>query len=326
MSIRTTQEEIEILGIELFETHEVEMNIVKQFKEYFAAEFGWHYYLDLAWIIRQVRGIPKGALILDAGAGSGLLQYILAELGYNVISTDFTNRTLCGKYRQRYGKVLHYLNSQDRIFDNRYTRHLRGSPASSVRSKSTIFSGLFSKKDKSIDPVSMIEKNIYIPQGGQAVLLKGDAERNCGRIFMYNCDLRDMPLLPDSYVDGVVSVSALEHNDHVDFEKCMDEILRVTKPSGRLFMTVSASLSEDWFHEPSKGWCYSEATLKRLFRLPEGVASNFSIKDEFFNELRQEGNELYKRLDSVYFKSGDNGMPWGKWDPKYLPVGICKIK
>ncbi len=50
-----------------------------------------------------------------------------------------------------------------------------------------------------------------------------------------------MPLLPEGFVDGVVSVSALEHNDHQDFERCMEEMLRVTKPLGRLTVTVSAS-------------------------------------------------------------------------------------
>jgi hypothetical protein len=106
----------------------------------------------------------------------------------------------------------------------------------------------------------------------------------------------------------------------------MDEILRITKPSGELFITLSASLSEDWFHEPSKGWCFNEKTLQKLFRMPGNVKSNFIKKDDLFDELCKEGNELHKRLAPAYFKSGDNGMPWGIWDPKYQAVGICKIK
>lgn len=324
MSIGITQEKIEILGMELFETHREEMGVVELFKEYFGSALGWHYYLDFAWIIRQVKALPKGALLLDAGAGSGLLQFILAELGYNIISADFSDRGFSQKYIERYGDVLHYLNSQHRTFDNRYTRHLEatyGGNSSRLHRLLEFFKGLIK-----VDPISLIEKNRFTPEREPSALLEGDALRSCGRIFMYKCDLKDMPLLPDGFVDGVVSVSALEHNDHADFEKCMDEILRVTKPSGRVFVTVSASLSADWFHEPSKGWCYREETLKRLFRLPEGVESNFSRKDELFSEFRKEGNELHKRLDSVYFESGDNGMPWGVWDPKYLPVGVCKFK
>ena len=31
-------------------------------------------------------------------------------------------------------------------------------------------------------------------------------------------------------------------------------------------------------------------------------------------------------LARFYFQSGDNGMPWGKWDPQYQSVGVRKIK
>jgi SAM-dependent methyltransferase len=324
MSLARVEDKVEILGLELFETHQEEMGLIKLFTKHFGCPLGWHYYLDLAWIIRQVRALPQGALLLDAGAGGGILQFILAELGYNIISADFSSRFWGGKYAKRYGNVLHYLNSQNRTFENRYTRHLKAT----YSGKSSRLHGIIEliKGLSKVDPVSLIEKNRFTPDREPFVPLEGDALRSCGRIFMYKCDLKEMPLLPDGFVDAVVSVSALEHNDHVDFEKCVDEILRVTKPFGRLFMTVSASLSEDWFHEPSKGWCYSEETLKRLFRLPKEVKSNFAVKDEFFMELRKAGNELHKRLDDLYFKSGDNGMPWGKWAPKYQPVGVVKQK
>lgn len=324
---KTMQDKIEILGLELFKTHTEEMGIVERFQKHFSHVLGWHYYLDLAWIIREVKALPKGSIILDAGAGSGLIQFILSELGYNVISADFTDRDFSGKYKERYGQVINYLNNSQRlIVDNRYARHLKAVYQGS--GKISGLKGFFRNKEKNIDPIALIEKNRFIPQeGASRSFLKGEAAENCGRIFLYKCDLKDMPLLPDGFVDGVVSVSALEHNDHQDFERCMNEILRVTKPSGRLLITVSASLSAaDWFHEPSKGWCYSEETLRRLFRLSEGVNSNFPKKDEFFEELRKEGNELHKRLSQVYFKSGDNGMPWGKWDPKYQPVGVVKQK
>jgi SAM-dependent methyltransferase len=157
-------------------------------------------------------------------------------------------------------------------------------------------------------------------------IFEGEAADNCGRIFLYQCDIKDMPLLPNDSIDSIVSVSALEHNCHDDFEKCMDEILRVTKPYGKLFITVSASQSEDWYHVPSQGWCYSEATIKKLLRLPDDIRSNFLQKDIFFEEMKVEGNELHRRLASFYFASGDNGMPWGKWDPQYQPVGIVKAK
>lgn len=324
MTQNTFQEKIEILSLDLFKTHRDEMNIITMFHEYFGHTLGWHYYLDLAWILRSVKSLPRGALLLDAGAGNGLLQFILAELGYNVISADFTDRDLPQKYVKRYGKVIHYLNSQNKVFDNRYLRHLKKLYAGRTGVRIPGFEP-FKKKEKRIDIISLIEKNRYNDEGFPVSVLESEIASNGGRIFMYKCDLRDMSLLPDNFVDGVVSVSALEHNDHADLEKCVDEMLRITKPAGRMFMTVSASLSEDCFHEPSKGWCYSEISLKKLFRLSGNVKNNFDKKYELFNKLCSEGNELYKRLDPAYYKSGDNGMPWGIWDPKYQPVGICKI-
>ena len=60
----------------------------------FVAAVGWHYPLDLIWQYNRIKALnlPKGATILDAGAGYGMMQYILAGNGYNVISVDFLRR------------------------------------------------------------------------------------------------------------------------------------------------------------------------------------------------------------------------------------------
>ncbi len=318
-------EKIEILSLDLFDTHKEEIGIIEQIQKHFLnTDLGWHYYLDLAWIIRDVRNtLPRGSLILDAGAGSGLLQFILSELGYNVISADFVDRGIPAETKKRYGRVTHYLNSRKKTFVNRYTRHLNAAYVGGTVSR---LKTLLRSNEGSRAPVALIEKNRFIPKAPPCPLLEGEATDSCGRIFFYTCDLKDMPLLPDGFVDGVVSVSALEHNEHADFENCIDEILRVTKQTGRIAVTVSASNSDDWFHEPSNGWCYSEATIKKLFHLPEGITSNFSQKDVYLDALKKEGNELHKRLSPVYYKSGANGMPWGKWDPQYQPVGVVKVK
>ena len=320
-------EKIELLSLDLFETLHDEINIIEKFQKFFDASMGWHYYLDLAWIIKEIRALPKGALLLDAGAGSGLLQFILSELGYNIISADFIDRSFSSKFMERYGRVIHYLNNQKQFFNNRYTRHLNSVYHCPKVSKISKLLNIFKSKEKIEDAIDLINKTRFKPQENTpAQLLKGDADGKCGRIFLYKCDLKNMPLLPDGFVDGVVSVSSLEHNDHEDFEMCMREMLRVTKSHGKLFITVSASQSEDWFHEPSKGWCYSEAVIKRLFGLREDVKSNFLQKNLIFTAIKKEGNKLHERLDPFYYQSGDNGMPWGKWDPQYQPVGILKIK
>lgn len=323
----TASQRIELLSLDLFDTHREEIQIVEAFRRHFDAVLGWHYFLDLAWIVREVKTLPRGAVLLDAGAGCGILQLILSELGYNVISADFMGRGFPAKYTERYGAVTHPLNSQRNSVDNGYTRHLKAVYSSRGSRLLSRFLELFVSTEKFGDCLECIEKERFTPaKDPPAPLWEGDAAGSCGTIFLYKCDLKDMALLPDALVDGVVSVSALEHNDHEGFQRCMAELLRVTKPSGKLLVTVSASQGEDWFHEPSKGWCYSEATLKRLCRLPDDVPSNFPRKDRLFARLRTEGCELHKRLDPVYSGSGANGMPWGVWDPKYHPVGVLKIK
>ena len=320
-------ERIEILCEELFDSHREQIEMVEQFRCRFRVTLGWHYYLDLAWIVKEILGnVPRGALVLDAGAGCGILQLMLAELGYNVISVDFVGRQFPKEYLRRYGVVTHLLNCQESSPDNRYTRHLASVYGTGgkgiVAGLRRIFNVLESR-----DPVRKVETLRLSPVGSsQPQLFQGDARKTCGRIFLYQSDLKEMPLLPDGFVDAVVSLSALEHNDHDSFAACMDELLRVTKPGGHSVLTVSASQAEDWFHEPSKGWCYSEATLKRLCRLSEDVPSNYDRKQELFCQLAREGCELHKKLDPFYFQSGENGLPWGKWEPKYQPVGVVKVK
>jgi hypothetical protein len=53
----------------------------------FGKGLGWHYVLDLIWILKEI-DCPPGSLILDAGAGVGLLQYMLALKGYSVVGVD----------------------------------------------------------------------------------------------------------------------------------------------------------------------------------------------------------------------------------------------
>ena len=57
---------------------------------------GWHYDLDIIWILNKLieYEVKPGDWILDAGAGQGLLQFILASKGYNVISYDYSDRDI----------------------------------------------------------------------------------------------------------------------------------------------------------------------------------------------------------------------------------------
>jgi ubiquinone/menaquinone biosynthesis C-methylase UbiE len=144
-------------------------------------------------------------------------------------------------------------------------------------------------------------------------------------VLVYNQDLQSIPLIPDNSMDAVVAVSALEHNPPDRLGGVVDELIRVLKPDGLLLATLGAARDEDWFHQPSKGWCYTEGSLRRIFHLAESIPSNYSQYDELLLALRNCA-ELRDNLADFYFHSGDNGMPWGKWDPQYQSVGVCKRK
>jgi len=149
--------------------------------------------------------------------------------------------------------------------------------------------------------------------------------RNNGIVIVYNQDLTDLAEIDDDSLDAVVSVSALEHNTPDGLVSVVQEIMRVLKPGAPLVATLGASRDQDWHHEPSNGWCYSQESLEDIFGFTGEVPSNFDQYNALLDQLRNCA-ELQENLAGFYFKSGDNGMPWGKWDPQYQPVGIYKVK
>jgi len=157
------------------------------------------------------------------------------------------------------------------------------------------------------------------------ILENGFPKRPEGRVLIYSQDLGRMPDIPDNSLDYIVGVSALEHNSPDDLNGVVSELIRVLKPGGRLLVTLAASPDQDWYHQPSKGWCYTDETLRRAFGLSSYVPSNYDRYAELFAEL-QDSEELRNNLAEFYFQSGENGMPWGVWDPKYQPVGVSKVK
>ncbi|MCJ7660565.1 MAG: class I SAM-dependent methyltransferase [Anaerolineales bacterium] len=289
------EDKIEILPVSLLDQYQDLVCNLKKLASSLRLEIGWHYLLDLTWIISQL-DISKNLQITDAGAGTGILQWYLAEQGVTVLSVDRESRAnLPLRFRFRY----------------------------SVRGKN--------KED--LEPNY---KTILYQAGDQGLLrsLAGTAReildvkpgsQNSGKVMIYNRDLVDLVDVPSCSQDAVVAVSSLEHNSPRALQEVIKELMRVIKPGGVLLATLGAARDEDWFHEPSKGWCYSDVTLKRIFNLSQAVSTNYEQFDELFSALHNCG-ELRDNLASFYSNSGDNGMPWGIWNPEYQPVGICKVK
>lgn len=286
---------IELLSLGLFYDHSAVADVIYQEKIARNKNLGWHYMLDLIWICFQIKDLPPGSTVLDAGAGYGLLQYVLVKLGMRVISVDFVPRK--GPRALRCISV-----SAGEEFSNEYTGHLQQTYSIST------------ERDAS--------ERVFSSQAE----MKGMLETTSADIIFYRSDLASMSLLENESVDAVVSVSALEHNSMAGTTSAIKECLRVLKPRGVMLATTSASNTADWYHEPSKGWCYSEGSLRKMFELSKSVDSNFDEYSEIMIGLRELGNELHIQLAPFYFSSGNNGMPWGRWDPAYVPVGVRKVK
>jgi ubiquinone/menaquinone biosynthesis C-methylase UbiE len=295
----TAQETIQILPVDLLVQNRSTVESLKKLAAGLGIGLGWHYLLDLSWIL-SLLGEVQGKRILDAGAGSGLMQWALAERGADVISVDRGSRAeLSLRFRAAY--------------------HLQGMRPEDLAPASSVL------KRNLGQAVGLAPKTLAALRGAGGLIKIVLPKSAAGKVTIYNTDLRDLALIPDNSLDAVVAVSALEHNQPKDLSGVVKELMRVLKPGGKLLVTLGAARDEDWFHQPSQGWCYTCQTLAQLFRLPADTASNYDRYDEIFAALKNCA-ELRDNLAPFYFHSGDNGMPWGLWDPQYPPVGVCKIK
>ena len=287
---------IEIPSVSLLDEQCPTVNDLKKLARLLGLEFGWHYLLDLTWILCQL-GPVTGKRIMDAGAGTGIMQWYLAEAGAEVFSVDRGSRAdLPLRFRSRF--QVRGLRREDLL------------PASRV------------VRDKLRGPGKL---RVKISTQARDLLSVSAGRRAPGRVIVYNQDLKALAEIADNSLDAIVAVSALEHNSPDDLPRVVAELMRVLKPGGALLATLCAARDQDRFHQPSQGWCYTDASLRRHFNLPPYTPSNYARYDELFTALVGCA-ELRDHLARFYFRSGDNGMPWGKWDPQYQPVGVCKIK
>jgi hypothetical protein len=294
---------IELLSPTLLD-HSALVNEFKALSQTLEKGLGWHYLFDLVWCALQL-DVHPGDKVLDAGADWGLMQFWLADQGFDVISVDRMIRK----------KVPPVMDRNYAISGFRRLEFLPGFRDFLPPRSPRLWAGYPKKIKTTFD---MLRKTLRPSPP------KPGAVRNQGVIKIYNQDLRHLKGIGDASVDCIVSISSLEHNNPENLGLCLKEFERIIKPGGKVIATLSASKENDWFHEPSRSWCYTEETLRNLFHPSEAdIPSNYAEYDSIFDSILK-CDELRLNLSDFYSKSGENGMPWGVWDPKYIPVGIVK--
>jgi SAM-dependent methyltransferase len=297
--MKMNQDKIEILSVDLLDEHRPLVEELRVVARRLGLEFGWHYLLDLTWIIKHL-GDVKGKSIVDAGAGTGVIQWFLAGRGGRILSVDKISRAyLPLRFRANY--LVGGFRPEDLVSNLDVIRYELAQP------------GELRQKAKRLVRNLLSILNMLLPRVTR------------GGVLIYNQDLGSLVDLPDECADYVVAISSLEHNAAEALTQVVSELMRVLKPGGALFATLGAAREQDWFHQPSKGWNYTETSIRQIFKLDHDVPSNYGRHDELMSALR-DCTDLRENLASFYYLSGDKGMPWGKWDPKYLPVGVCKLK
>ncbi len=279
---------------------------------------GWHYDMDETWMLENIEKakIPKGAKILDAGAGLGIMQYVLASRGYNVVSLDFGKRPIP---KESCGIFDISLEEQDRFeYKHSYQKSMSFSDNSNLL-KNQI--GFFLEKLSVPNLIPRLCNKIkrevahFFFHG----IEKMRDHEHYGKITFVRAAFHDMPF-DENYFDAVISVSALEHADIALLGKNIDEMRRVAKPGAPVLISTSAIGEEkDFFDEKTQGWCFSSQTLSCF-------SDNSALEYSNYGDIEQEilNSTLWlSRLDSYYFNDPEGhffkkkmtGLP-------YLPIGI----
>ncbi|MEP3855633.1 MAG: methyltransferase domain-containing protein [Porticoccus sp.] len=275
-------------------------------------QIGWHYIVDLTWIYSRARQWPKGLRVLDAGGGRGPAQFLLAEMGFDITNIDLVHTPPDYAYLRRYGTVKQPLASHA---ETRYVEHIKGF-------------GRYRRFPKRALKVIMeslalrqLTASSYASRHEKWRLFNGYNEQKVGRIDWLTGNLCDVPEMEDGFFDAVVSMSALEHIPLDILPNALAEIRRLVKPDGHWAVTTSGAEQNDtWYHAPSLGYCFSEKDLNLLF----GADAVNTVNPH--NVLRNYHNCSYLKdnLAFHYRLSGNNGMPWGRWSPSYIPVGLAE--
>ena len=307
---------IEILDVDLLHKHPETLEFIDYWKAALGRVIGWHYDLDIIWILDNIKrlGLKKGATILDAGAGNGLMQFLLAAKGFNVISADFAERDIPWAA----GKIFNISSNNSslaQMSDHRYRRFIQHT----IKMDSARLTRVLGTPLRSIRRIFENTRDALHPKRWREIWRQNEY----GHIEYLTTDFTKLDSIAANSVDCVVSVSAIEHGDQNSSTLAIKEFERVLKKGGANIITTSATNGPDKYLEYCQGWCFSRDTLAAIFSAP-GISDNFADYEALFNKLLNDST-FRSRIPTFYYEGGDNGLPYGKYPPQYQPVGIRKV-
>ena len=270
---------------------------------------GWHYVLDLIWLLRELE-LPPGATILDAGAGWGLAQFLFADRGLRVISVDMSARQPRTEFQHLYNFER---LGDDKAIRHRYLERAQPSLKSSLDlALATPLGELPGKVLRRLRVAPAVTQRVPPHRPGKPT------------ITLYHAALESLGELASGSIDAVISVSALEHNAPADIAPILAELERVTRPGAPLLLTLSASQDNGEFHAASHSYLLNEAGFIATYGL-QNPQSNFAEFDTIASAM-QTPRYLDRWLSHAYDDRLDNGMPGRVWAPAYLPVALRKLR
>lgn len=273
-------------------------------------QIGWHYITDIVWIYSKLKDWPRDLRILDAGGGHGPLQFLLTEMGFEVVNIDLLLGKPSIEYHRRYGTSVTTLPSfsSTSYLDYLSARSFGRSFKEMVRR--CIFYGLYKRH--------VADKYVRVHNKWRSSV--GFDNRPVGKLEWVIGNLCHMPEIESHRFDAIVSLSSIEHIPFEKLQAAICELNRVSRESAKWALTTSGTEKRTtWFHKESQGHCFSVSDIERIFDAhPIRNQEPLQILDKY-----RRCDYLRRNVARFYRSSGANGLPWGVWDPKYIPIGIC---
>lgn len=311
---------IELLDISLLENEKL-LKEIDHWLKVFNWTNGWHYDLDIIWIVNQLEknNIMPGKTILDAGGGYGISQFLLAARGYNIISLDFAQRHSPEKAEGIFN--IEIIENDLGSFESEYMKYMTYKSGNDFLNTLKSVPNAFLHPIKIIRYVNKINKELQSNLENRKERMRDHSK--FGKIRFLRGTFNNIPL-KDKEVDALISVSAFEHNTYKDMPGSIKEFNRVLNDSGIMYITTSAAREKDWYQEASKGWNFSKESLMNWFKISnENVCFDYDGKFKGITNSKK----LSDRLGDYYKDKNNLTVPNGDLrNIQYIPVGIIKKK